>query len=108
MDLLLIKAKNYDVMINIFTASMKNTFSSIVQRPQASDLQIHEEMVVIISNIASKLKTKQLQTIYNNIITVPERLFTDRVVFSSSIIVKFGIWSFSSGDLQYHIEVEKK
>ena len=66
-------------------------------------------MVVIISNIASKLKTKQLQTIYNDIIIVSERLSTDRVVFSKSIILwnlVFG--GFSSGDLQYHIEDEKK
>ena len=58
----------------------------------------------MISNIASKLKTKQLQKIYNDIIIVPEMLSIDRVVFSKSVIVKFG--GFSSGDLQYHIEDE--
>ena len=36
-----------------------------------------EQMVVIISNNASNLKTKQLQTIYNDIIIVPERVPTD-------------------------------
>ena len=63
---------------------------------------------MIISSIASKLKTKQLQTIYNDII-MPEKALNsiDRIVFSKSIIVKFGIWGFSSGDLQYHIEDER-
>ena len=84
-------------MINIiFTASIKIHFQ-VYSSSEAPGLltfkfTTKEQMVVIISNIASKLKTKQLQTIYNDIIIVPEMLSTDRVVFSKSIIEKFGIW----------------
>ena len=77
---LLVKAENDDIMNNvIFTACSKNTFSSVVQR------------------------LGPRQPIQDDVVIVPER-----ASFSESVIVKFGIWGFSFGDLQYHIDDEKK
>ena len=79
---------------------------SEVSRPLTVKFGPKGEKVVLISNATSKLKTKQLQTISDDIISVPDMLQTDRAKFSESVRGKFGIWRLfcSNGDLPNHIE----
>ena len=62
-------------------------------------------IVVIVSNITLKLKTRHLQTIYDDVTTVPERLQIDKELNFPSL--SFEIWyleAFLFGDLLYNIE----
>ena len=67
------------------------------------------QMVLLMSNIISILKTKQLQTIYDDVIIVPERLQTDIELLLTSLS-SLSIWNvgaLSVGDLPHSIKDEK-
>ena len=62
------------------------------------------QTAVLVPNTISELKTKQVFTIYDDVIIMPEILPTNRAKFSESVTENLVFGGFSVGDLPYHIE----